>query len=346
MARGASGRRRVGPSTALKVVGLGVGAAAAAGATAVAAERAAVRRLRLRPDPDAGSDLLLHPDEEAMVPGHDGARIHVVARGRGPTIVLSHGVSLGVRTWVKQFGELPGRGYRVVAFDQRGHGPSTEGSDGFSIAAQGHDVAAVLDAMGVRDGILVGHSMGGVGAMAYVTGRRDHARSHLRGLVLLSTIARSPGVAVAGSEWLARVADRTPDLAWFLKPPGLGLLITAVGFGPGAAPSHLELTRSMIAACPAATSRACALALVGIDLREELAGVDLPTVVVGGTADVMTPPGAARELAAAIPGARLEIMEGGGHMLMLERATAIDDLLDGFARELGLRPDRAGSDRS
>jgi len=101
-------------------------------------------------------------------------------------------------------------------------------------------------------------------------------------------------------------------VASLLKPPGLGLLLTSVGFGPGAAPSHVELTRSMITACPPATSRACGLALVGIDLREEVSRVELPTIVVGGTADVMTPPGAARELAASIPGARLEMREGGG----------------------------------
>lgn len=332
------GRRASRASTVLKAVGLGVGVAAAAGATAVAAERAALERVRRRPDPDAERELRLDPDEEAMVAGHDGARVHVVARGRGPTLVLAHGLSLGVRAWVKQFADLPDRGYRVVAFDQRGHGHSTPGSDGLTVEALGRDVGRVLDALGVHDGVLVGHSMGGVGAMSYVTSRPAPARSRLRGLVLLSTIGRAPGAALARSEWFRRAAALSPDVTRLLAPPGLGLLVTGVGFGPGAVASHLELTRSMITACPPATSRAGALALVGIDLRRALAGVDLPTLVVGGTADVMTPPGAARELAASIPGARLEMMEGGGHMLMLERAAAFNDMLDGFAREVGLRP--------
>lgn len=332
------GRRPVTVPTALKVVGLGVGIAAAAGATAVVAERAAVRRLRARPDPDAGEGLHLDFEESAEVVTPDGARLHVVARGQGPTIVLVHGLSLDVRTWFKQFDDLPRRGYRVVAFDQRGHGRSTVGSDGFSVPALGRDVGSVLEAVAVRDGILVGHSMGGVGAMAHVSGRPGPARSRLRGLVLLSTLGRSPGAALAGSAGLRRAAGLTPDVATILRRPGLGLLIAGTGFGPGAAPSHVELTRSMISTCPGATSRGGALALVGIDLRGELARVDLPTVVVGGTADIMTPPGAARDLADAIPGARLEIMEGGGHMLMMERAEAFDDLVDRFARVLGLQP--------
>ena len=63
----------------------------------------------------------------------------------------------------------------------------------------------------------------------------------------------------------------------------------------------------------------------------------IPTLVIGGTADVLTPPFEARRMARLIPGARLELMPGGGHMLMLERTEELDRLIVDFAREVARR---------
>ena len=94
----------------------------------------------------------------------------------------------------------------------------------------------------------------------------------------------------------------------------------------------------MMAECPAETRRDAPRVLVGLDLTPELPKVRIPTLVIGGTADVLTPPfGGAAHRASSIPGARLELMRGGGHMLMLERTDELDRLIVDFARD-GARP--------
>jgi pimeloyl-ACP methyl ester carboxylesterase len=84
-------------------------------------------------------------------------------------------------------------------------------------------------------------------------------------------------------------------------------------------------------------------ALVGLDLTDAIKHIDLPTLVIGGSADVLTPPAEARRIAKLIPRARLELVPGGGHMLMLERTELLDQLIADFAREVQTRSRPAAS---
>jgi non-heme chloroperoxidase len=319
------------------LVGAGVAAGVLAGG-AWALERTLAARTRSRPDPDRGSDFALPPGEARKFPSHDGGTIATLAYGEGPTIVLSHGVTLSNRTWVKQFEALPGQGFRVVAFDHRGHGDSDLGTGGHSVDNLADDVRTVLDALDVRDGVIVGHSMGGIAVQAYVTRHPEHAAERLRGIVLLSTLSRVRTSEMRRLQKLVElVTNKTPDLGAVLRRRNLGLLLTRIGFGADAQPSHVELTRQMIAACAADTSRSAAQALLSLDLTRALPMITLPTLVVCGTADVITPPAESRRIADLIPGARLELFPRAGHMLMLERAEQLDALNVDFAREVGAR---------
>ena len=98
----------------------------------------------------------------------------------------------------------------------------------------------------------------------------------------------------------------------------------------------------MIAACDPDTSRLATQALLTLDLTRELGSISLPTLVVCGTADLITPASESRRIAELIPGARLELFPKAGHMLMLERAEALDALIVEFAREVGVRAPLAG----
>jgi pimeloyl-ACP methyl ester carboxylesterase len=125
--------------------------------------------------------------------------------------------------------------------------------------------------------------------------------------------------------------------------PDLGSMFARIGFGREPLASHVELNREMLASCDSVTAREATTALLGLDLTAELPSLDIPTLVVGGTADLITPPTESRRLANLIPGARLHLFEGAGHMLMLERTEAFDDLLIDFARDLGVLPAAAGA---
>src|SRR4051812_38337930 len=95
-----------------------------------------------------------------IVRGADGASIHCVHAGSGPSVVLAHGYLLELGFFDLVFPELARSGYHVIAFDQRGHGRSSGGRDGYGSAASAADYAAVLEHFDVQNGTLVAHSMG------------------------------------------------------------------------------------------------------------------------------------------------------------------------------------------
>jgi pimeloyl-ACP methyl ester carboxylesterase len=90
----------------------------------------------------------------------------------------------------------------------------------------------------------------------------------------------------------------------------------------------------MILDCPTETRRDATRALMELDLIDRLHLITVPTLIISGTADLVTPPVESRRIHAQIPHARLENVEGGGHMLMFERTALIDDLITDFAREV------------
>ena len=90
----------------------GVGIAGGVVGAAYAGERAVVAAVRRKPDPDAGRELTPRFDEARRIPSHDEGSIYTISRGNGPALLFSHGVTLNVRLWFKQFEELPERGFR------------------------------------------------------------------------------------------------------------------------------------------------------------------------------------------------------------------------------------------
>lgn len=327
-----SARKRV-----LKTVGVTAGVVAGAAGAAYGAQRALTRSLRYRPDPDAGRLGPLRFDEERRFESHDGGSVYVVSRGHGPTIVLSHGVTIDSRVWVKQFDALPARGLRVVAFDHRGHGQSVAGTSGHSIENLGADLRTVLERLDLRDVLLVGHSMGGLAVQELVLHHPTVAHVRVRGIVLESTFARTPLAALSSRGPSARISGWL-DLASLMRRPQLGTFIARMGFGRAPLASHVELARQMLAECDADTARDAITPLLGVDFTRDLSRIDLPTLVLGGTADILTPPAESRRLAEHIPRAHLVMLERAGHMLMLERADELNELLVDFAREVGVLP--------
>jgi pimeloyl-ACP methyl ester carboxylesterase len=326
--------------TALGIVG---GVAAGAAASAYVAERAVVRSIRRRPDPDAGTLGQLPFDEARRLPSHDGGSIYTVTRGEGPAILFSHGVTITSRVWIKQFEMLPELGIRVVAFDHRGHGDSLLGSSGHSVQNLATDMRTVIEGLDLRDVVLVGHSMGGVAVQAFALEYPDVLRQRVRGLVLLSTLAKT---SVSASRQLQCLAERVTgsfDLRKVMNRPNLGTVLARVGFGREPRSSQVELNRQMLATCDSVTAQEATAALLGLDLTAALGHLDASTLVIGGTNDVITPPVESRRLAELIPGARLELLPGAGHMIMLERTELFHQLLLDFARELGVLPAAAGA---
>lgn len=321
-----------------KRVGIAASALGGAAGAAYGAQRLAASRLRRAPDADAARALEAVTYVDHRLDTHDRGTIYVVERGNelDPPIVLSHGVTLSVRTWFHQLEDLPKEGFRTIAFDHRGHGKSVLGEEGHSLDNLGRDFKTVLEGLDLRGAVLVGHSIGGVAVQSFVTQFPEVAAERVAGIVLLSTLAYT----VLGSRStrtkarIEKISRRAPDSQWLWDSPNLGFLAARVGFGRSPHPSHVELVRQMMGECPPETRLAAPRVLVGLDYTGALPHVTIPTLVIGGTADVLTPPFEARRLARLIPGARLELLPGGGHMLMLERTHEVDHLIADFAREV------------
>ena len=345
--------------------GLLFGALAAGAAAGLAAERYLVGRERGRPDPEAREAFgELRGRDVGPVESFDGTRLHVeVVDGHGPTIVLSHGFSLNLTAWHYQIRDLP-PGYRLVLYDHRGHGRSEQARRGdWSLDALARDLEAVIRANGGPDPVaVVGHSMGGMTALRFAALFPEQVGSRIAALGLVNTTAADvmggmlPGAArrlAAGVQMVQegavralasnalridRLRGRTRDLAF--------LAVRFAGLGPKALPSVVEFTDRMLADCPSEVWAHLLPALLGLDVTEVLDVIDVPTLVVAGTHDKLTPPGAAERIASAIKGAELAVIRDAGHMTFLERPHSFNARLRAFlqsvpALALGV-PRRAG----
>jgi pimeloyl-ACP methyl ester carboxylesterase len=330
--------------SAAKRVAIGASALAGAAGVSYVASRVAAGRIRSRPDDDASRvlDAPIYPDHRLA--SHDGGSIYVVDNGSeaDPPIVLSHGVTLSVRTWYYQLDELPKLGFRAIAFDHRGHGQSVTGDSGHSLENLALDVKSVVEQLDLRNAVLVGHSMGGVAVQEFAIRFPEIAAERVAGIVLLSTLAYTPlgSRSTRTKDRMHRLTNRVPDTQWFWNRPNLGFLAARLGFGRDPKPSHVELTRRMLTECTPLTRLEAPRVLIGLDLTHELPNLRIPTLVIGGSADAITPPGEARRIAKLIPGAHLELLDGGGHMLMLERNEEVDQLIVDFARRVQSRDRR------
>jgi pimeloyl-ACP methyl ester carboxylesterase len=205
------------------------------------------------------------------------------------------------------------------------------------------DVRQVLTALDVEDGVLVGHSMGGMVAIQAVAGLSMEERHHrLSGLVLTSTTTgpflQLPGWdafasigapaalrAIRASVRRGRGAIPKGDIRWWAS---------RLGFGADAPPAQVRFLESMLAEVEPGTMEGLLEPLARVNLSGLLRSVDLPALVTVGTHDRLTPPWHSRRLETRLPEARLVELARCGHMPMLERRREFDRLLEEHARKV------------
>lgn len=259
----------------------------------------------------------------------DGVDLWVHQRGRGPDVLLLAGLGDPHDVWQPQLDELGDR-YRLTAPDNRGVGRTPMPADGVSIRAMADDAAAALRALGVERAHVAGFSMGGLIAQELALAHPESVSS----LVLLSTYGRNDArmrETLRSWIWLARVAD---DPAAFLRAFSAWLFSRrghADGFVERWVRAALEDPHAMT------TEDFCAAALACLehDALDRLGAIAVPTLVVAGEEDLVTPPHIARELADRIPGARLALLPGYAHQSFMEVPEQVSTLVDGFWSEVG-----------
>src|SRR5277367_4865209 len=327
---GSSSRRRTGRlSSRLVFVGAAV---AAVGAAGVAYKRLAALGAGGE-EPGDGSLALgwgegVSRPEHAIVRTPDGAELAFWDlegdRADSPVVVLPHCWGCSHEIWLPVARRLRSQGFRVVLYDQRGHGASTRGTAPLAIETLAHDLAAVLDATDVRGAVLAGHSMGGMTVMSLATYRPDVLRERAKTTGLVSTSAtrlrggRAQGTRVA-TAWVA-----SPLVSRAMQSKN-GHLFVRTAFGENPVRAHIDLTRNLFGGCHGAVRGDFLTSMSSMDLLEGVATIGVPTTVMVGTRDTLTLPKKADQIVATVPGARLITLQNRGHMLPLEDPDAVTD---------------------
>lgn len=358
-----SGRPRL-PVGGLGRIGLGVAAAGLTAAAGFAAERLSRdRRVAVALDDTMGDvDLVADPDEEIVVTTEDGVELHVevdepddVTDASGqqvsrPTVVFSHGYCLSLRSWVFQRRALTRAGYRVVLWDQRGHGRSGAGDpEHYDIDRLGRDLAAVIDdVVPTGDIALVGHSMGGMTMMALALERPDL----IERVVAVAFIATSPGnlgeVTYGLGRFVGGFVHKYGAQATGLLAPRQALVDSAVkvgrevvdvfvdigSFSSPVPMSVAQLTTDMIFGTRMDVISAFMPRFDAHDKREALGRFDgIEALVLSGMQDRLTPPEHSDEIVRSLPGAEHVLISDAGHVIMLEHPDVISaHLLDLLGR--------------
>jgi pimeloyl-ACP methyl ester carboxylesterase len=279
---------------------------------------------------------------ERTVTVRDGVRLTV--RDQGPvdaeaTVVLLHGLCLDQGSWAGQISQLNqrwGARIRIISYDHRGHGRSdTAPTSTYVVEQLAADLAEVLAALDVAGQLtLVGHSMGGMVALAYL-GRPPADRPvDPHGVVLVATAAgrlAERGVArllaSPATDVLCKLAARAPQRAVRLltKPMRAAL---ALQVGDRARATLATLIDTAMAATSLTTAAGFLPGLRSYDQYLTLDSIRAQTIILSGGADHLTPPSHSRDLAAAIPGATHVHVPMAGHMLPHEASDAVTDAIN------------------
>ncbi len=231
-----------------------------------------------------------------------------------PPLVLVHGAGGDHMHWPAALRRLPG--YSVYALDLPGHGRSG-GAGRQAVGAYAEVIWGFAQALRLPRFVLGGHSMGGAVALEMAL---RHAAA-LAGLVLVGTGAR------------LRVAPQILE-GLLSDYAGTAALVTAWAHGPGTDARQLQAYTRRLRRVPAAVIYGDYLACDVFDRRPDVAQIGLPTLIVCGTADRMTPPKFSQWLKDQLPQAELAWAPDAGHMVMLEKPAVVAEAVTGFLARL------------
>lgn len=243
--------------------------------------------------------------------GSNPIDLRYTEQGSGPAVVLLHGFPLDRTMWDDQLAVLAER-FRVIVPDLRGHGETEAPPGPYTMAQHVEDLRGLLDRLGIDRAALVGLSMGGYITMNFL------ARHPQRAWAAVLADTRAPGDAEETKRVRAEQARlvQSEGMAPFVEQQ-LPKMYTQATLHER--PDLVERYRRIVGADrPAAVAAALDGLAARPDTTASLAQIRCPVLVVVGSEDSITPPADARLLAERIPNARLETIEGTGHLANIE----------------------------
>lgn len=243
----------------------------------------------------------------------------------GPPVVFINSLGTDFRLWDKMLPHLPA-GLRVLRFDKRGHGLSEGPPAPYPMGALVRDTERLIEAVGLRDAVVVGLSIGGMIAQGLAVKRLDLVRA----MVLSNTGARigtaqmwADRIAAVEKEGVAALSDTILE-RWF--PKAFRESLEGVAW------------RNMLERTPVQGYAGCSAAIAGSDFYATTASLRLPTLGIAGSEDGSTPPDLVRETVDLVPGSRFALIRGSGHLPCVDQPAEYARVLTEFLKDIGHLP--------
>ncbi len=252
----------------------------------------------------------------------------VQVSGEGMPLVFVHGFTTTAEFWREQVEAFSAR-HQVVRINLPGHGRSPRPEDRrYTIEAFVEDVLKVYRALAIDSAVLVGLSMGGTVAQNFTLSFPERVRA----LVLVGATPHGLGADVNVDNVLKAIDD--------LGVVAASQKVIERSFGSVASPALIDFAKNDVAQTPAFVARQAITSLNASDSRARLGEIRVPTLVVVGEEDIITPPSESQTLANNIPNSQLHSLRWAGHFPMLEQPETFNRLLGDFLARHGLPPSR------
>ena len=252
-----------------------------------------------------------------------GRRLSYERRGSGEPLLLIMGLSGTRASWGEEFLCALEGAFETIAYDHRGIGGSDPVDGPFSIADLAGDAARLIEVLGLEDAHVLGISLGGMVAQELVLGAPERVKT----LALGCTYCGGPGSQLTDRAVIGRLlaAGASGDRELMLRT-GFEINTSPVyAASPGAWEAFRERALSVPAPLPVVFEQLRATAVH--DTSTRLSQLSTPTLVLHGDLDAMLDVSNARQIARLVPGARLEVMQGVGHMFWIEQPRCSAELL-------------------
>jgi pimeloyl-ACP methyl ester carboxylesterase len=256
-----------------------------------------------------------------------------IFKGKGNPIVLSHGWTENQKLWSCLVRELLKDNRYVITYDHQGHGDSSIGNLGLTIDAIAQDLSDLIEGLNLENVILVGHSMGGMTAQ-YVMVNKP-AKTRVSALLLVATAASAVPMATLAK--LPAVSGQVVSLLRstlleeaFLND-SIGMLLVSSAHGKKPPKAQLLATRDMFLATQKEARSDFVIDMSNLNLIDKLESIKVPTIIMVGTRDTLTPIFLSKQIHVKIKDSILIKLLDRGHMLPFESFVdlkeAIDDLI-------------------
>jgi 3-oxoadipate enol-lactonase len=242
-----------------------------------------------------------------------------------PCITFSNSLVCDLAMWDVQAAKLRDR-YRVLRYDQRGHGASDAPPTAYSMDDLGNDVIALWDKLGIEQSHWIGLSLGGM------TGINLALRYPTRLLSLIASDCRAEAPPPYAAVFEERIRITQAEGMAAMVEPSIARFFTEAFTATGG--SQLDKVRRMIGETSAEGHVGCCEAIRGLAYDARLPEIDMAVLFMGGEHDMGAPPAVMRAMADAVPGARYEVVTGAGHISNIEKPDAFQTIIEQFLSEL------------